>query len=175
MKLIPATLPFPSATLPPRTLSRASLRLADGPHRCAGRVEVFYENRWGTVCDDHWDLQDATVVCRELGCGAVASAYGAAHFGQGSGPIWLDNVQCNGSEAALAECSAQPWGINNCNHGHDAGVVCAGNILLMDQEMFSGGCSALGVHQTPAGSPHCPYPSSATLCSLAHGSTKQTL
>ncbi|XP_010017086.1 PREDICTED: scavenger receptor cysteine-rich domain-containing group B protein-like, partial [Nestor notabilis] len=111
-----------------RTTTRtgpAELRLVNGSNRCSGRVEVMHNSQWGTVCDHHWSIPEATVVCQELGCGAVASAYGAAHFGQGSGPIWLDNVQCNGSEAALAECSAQPWGVNDCNHGHDAGVVCA--------------------------------------------------
>lgn len=111
------------------------LRLVNGPNRCSGRVEVMHNSQWGTVCDRDWSIPEATVVCRELGCGAVASAYGAAHFGQGSGPIWLDNVQCNGSEAALAECSAQPWGINNCNHGHDAGVVCADEDISKQQPL----------------------------------------
>ncbi|XP_065520817.1 soluble scavenger receptor cysteine-rich domain-containing protein SSC5D-like isoform X2 [Lathamus discolor] len=103
----------------------AQLRLVNGSNRCSGRLEVRHDSQWGTVCDHAWSIPEATVVCRELGCGAVASAYGAAHFGRGSGPIWLDRVQCNGSEAALAECLAQPWGTNDCDHGHDVGVVCA--------------------------------------------------
>uniref|UniRef100_A0A8B9ITR6 Soluble scavenger receptor cysteine-rich domain-containing protein SSC5D n=1 Tax=Amazona collaria TaxID=241587 RepID=A0A8B9ITR6_9PSIT len=106
-----------------------SLRLVNGSNRCSGRLEVRHHSQWGAVCDHDWSILEATVVCRELGCGAVASAYGAAHFGQGSGPVWLDRVRCNGSEAALAECVAQPWGANECTHGQDAGVVCAGNVL----------------------------------------------
>ncbi|KAM6033014.1 scavenger receptor cysteine-rich domain-containing protein DMBT1-like isoform 4-T4 [Theristicus caerulescens] len=109
----------------PVASQRAPLRLSDGPHRCAGRVEVFYENRWGTVCDDHWDLEDAGVVCRQLGCGTALSAHGAGHFRAGSGPIWLDDVNCTGTEVALSYCRTKGWGKNNCHHGEDAGVVCS--------------------------------------------------
>ncbi|GAB0202208.1 deleted in malignant brain tumors 1 protein-like [Grus japonensis] len=106
--------------------SPAELRLVNGPNRCSGRVEVMHEHQWGTVCDDDWSFPDANVVCQQLGCGTAVSAYSAAHFGQGSGPIWLDNVQCSGTEAALSECLARPWGVNNCDHGEDASVVCTG-------------------------------------------------
>uniref|UniRef100_A0A8C3JUL2 Soluble scavenger receptor cysteine-rich domain-containing protein SSC5D n=1 Tax=Calidris pygmaea TaxID=425635 RepID=A0A8C3JUL2_9CHAR len=104
----------------------AELRLVGGPNHCSGRVEVMHDHQWGTVCDDDWSFTDASVVCRQLGCGAAISAYGAAHFGRGLGPIWLDNVQCSGTEATLSECQARPWGVNNCDHGEDASAVCTG-------------------------------------------------
>ncbi|KFO86731.1 Deleted in malignant brain tumors 1 protein, partial [Buceros rhinoceros silvestris] len=106
--------------------SPLEVRLVNGPNRCSGRVEVMHDHQWGTVCDDDWSFTDATVVCRQLDCGMAASAYGGARFGQGSGPIWLDNVECAGTEAALSECQARPWGVNNCHHGEDAGVTCTG-------------------------------------------------
>ncbi|NWQ84374.1 SRCRL protein, partial [Columbina picui] len=105
--------------------SEGPVRLADGPHRCAGRVEVLHQHRWGSVCDDRWDLRDAQVLCRQLGCGAPLSALGAARYGRGSDIIWLDDVECNGTEGSIAECTARPWGEHNCYHGEDAAVVCA--------------------------------------------------
>ncbi|NXE17221.1 DMBT1 protein, partial [Lophotis ruficrista] len=104
----------------------AQVRLAAGPHRCAGRVEVLHEGRWGTVCDDDWDLKDAKVICRQLGCGTAVAAPGQARFGGGSDPIWLDNVECAGVETAFSQCGLSGWGLHNCNHEEDAGVVCSG-------------------------------------------------
>ncbi|NWQ84662.1 C163B protein, partial [Columbina picui] len=107
------------------TSTFAPVRLADGPGRCAGRVEVFHDNKWGTVCDDGWDFADARAVCRQLGCGAVISAPRRARFGPGTGPIWMDDVRCSGSEDALSQCPTKGWGVHGCEHGEDAGVVCS--------------------------------------------------
>ncbi|NXP76666.1 DMBT1 protein, partial [Ramphastos sulfuratus] len=93
---------------------------------CLGRVEVLHDHKWGTVCDDSWDLQDANVVCRQLGCGMALAAPGSARFGPGSDPIWLDNIHCTGTEATLSQCQLTGWGEHNCGHEEDAGVICSG-------------------------------------------------
>uniref|UniRef100_A0A8D0DDV1 SRCR domain-containing protein n=1 Tax=Sander lucioperca TaxID=283035 RepID=A0A8D0DDV1_SANLU len=97
-----------------------------GSTRCSGRVEIYYNNTWGTVCDDGWDLNDTEVVCRELGCGAALSAPYSARFGEGTGQIWLDEVACSGNESSVTLCQHSGFGTHNCKHGEDAGVVCSG-------------------------------------------------
>ena len=100
------------------------VRLGGGNGVNTGRVEVYYNNTWGTVCDNGWNMNDATVVCRELGFPGAISSSCCAAFGQGTGPIWLNDVQCTGSERSLSSCSHPGWGIENCGHGDDVGVNC---------------------------------------------------
>ncbi|XP_067882736.1 soluble scavenger receptor cysteine-rich domain-containing protein SSC5D-like [Heterodontus francisci] len=115
------------------------LRLANGGSRCTGRVEIHYRGQWGTVSDNFWDLPDAAVVCRELGCGTAVSAPGGAHFGEGTGPVVTDDVECSGTEAALRDCESYQWDHYSWSHSHDAGVICSVlyliNILHREQQI----------------------------------------
>ena len=101
------------------------VRLVNGTTEYEGRVEVHYNGQWGTVCDDGWDLNDAQVVCRQLGFGSAIATSDDAFYGQGSGPIWLNSVNCYGTELNIQNCLHSGWEINDCSHGEDASVKCA--------------------------------------------------
>ena len=95
----------------------------NGSAKHEGRVELFYRGNWGTVCDDDWDLQDANVVCKMLGYPRAIQALPFSAFGEGTGDIVLDNVNCS-SENNIFDCGHNGYLNHNCKHLEDAGVVC---------------------------------------------------
>ena len=109
-----------------------AVRLVNSYLSHAGRVEVLYSGTWGTICSDYWDLPDAEVVCHQLGYDGALRAVRNAAFGQGTGQIWLDDVQCVGNERSISHCNHLGLGAHNCRHYKDAGVVCrpAGNLEI---------------------------------------------
>lgn len=112
------------------------MRLVNGNSSYRGRVEVLHNGIWGTVCNNHWDLRDANVVCSHLGYEKAEAAFDPFQKRQtalekllravnGGGAVWLNYVQCLGSEVSLLECRHSGWGQNFCNHIEDASVVCS--------------------------------------------------
>jgi len=116
------------------------IRLVDGNNNLEGRVEILYNGIWGTVCDDSWSIQDAHVICRQLGFGHALQATVRANFGQGTGTIWLDNVLCIGSETRIEDCTHNGWGTHNCAHSEDAGVVCSAGKLFYELQITTYSC-----------------------------------
>ena len=111
--------------------------MVDGNTDYEGRVEVLYQDEWGTVCDDNFGLNEANVVCKMLGM-ETAKAYCTSYecsyapgmytsFGQGAGSIWLDELDCNGNENNIFECKPANISIGNhdCGHHEDIGVICS--------------------------------------------------
>ena len=121
------------------------MRLVNGTSENEGRVEICINNEWGTVCGDSWGNADATVVCRQLGylnegvhvllavtkqilslCVTIGST--TAMFGTGLGTTFLDEVECNGMEVRVLDCSYSST--VSCINGH-AGVICLGKSMIL--------------------------------------------
>ena len=124
------------------------IRLVGGDGDYKGSIEVFYNNHCDSVCDDFWDINDAQVVCHQLGFAYAVAAIDHSEFiiparevylrhsfcllflhllhsiFPSSDPIWLDDVVCLGTEPSLANCSASDCGVTNCDHYGCAGVIC---------------------------------------------------
>lgn len=133
-------------------------------------MELWHAGSWGTVCDDSWDLADAEVVCRQLGCGRAEGALVGATFGPGSGPVWLDEVGCRGNEASLWDCPAEPWGRGDCGHKEDAGVCCSRECAGLGNGVLGGSFGALqttALGQPPMLGPSGPLWAGAQAASVA--------
>uniref|UniRef100_A0A8I5ZXZ6 Cd5 molecule-like n=1 Tax=Rattus norvegicus TaxID=10116 RepID=A0A8I5ZXZ6_RAT len=101
-----------------------NVRLVEGLGRCQGRLEVFYQGQWSTVCKAGWNLQASKVVCRQLGCGRALLAHRCCNKNtQGKGPIWMSKMSCSGREANLQDCPFSPLE-SNCTHGEDTWMEC---------------------------------------------------
>lgn len=103
-----------------------SVKLIGGPSPKEGMVQVYYNNIWGSVCDQMWDAKDADVVCRTLGYTGSTQPNNDAHYGQGSATIWLNNVQCAGNESSILSCAHDGLKMHTCANGNKANVSCVG-------------------------------------------------
>ena len=111
--------------------SVAAVRLAGGSSEAEGRVEVYINGEWGTVCGTSWDPLDSKVVCQQLGYKGVKQTYSDTrqhNFGEGTGQSWLRGLRCTGSEANLLQCPHD--GVESgCHHFYDVGVICTNEDL----------------------------------------------
>ena len=100
-----------------------TVRLVNGASAKEGRVEIFHAGEWGSVCDDNWTTSNAQVVCRQLGF-SEGSPLEDTEYGESTGQIWLDEVNCHGYENNLSDCNSNAYGVNDCWNFEDAGVIC---------------------------------------------------
>ena len=106
-------------------------RLANGPpDGMSGRLEVNYNGQgWGTVCPNGWTISNADVACRMVGFNSAASLTSGSLYGAGLGRIWFDNVNCNGQESNLLNCTSFNGPLVSttptCDHSRDIGVSCS--------------------------------------------------
>uniref|UniRef100_A0A1X7U8B7 SRCR domain-containing protein n=1 Tax=Amphimedon queenslandica TaxID=400682 RepID=A0A1X7U8B7_AMPQE len=100
------------------------IHLVGGNYSSYGRLEVYCNGQWGTVCDDTFGSTDARVACRQLGYSDY-STYTGNLAGSSSQPIWLDSVYCSSSYSCLATCESCPSSeYHNCRHNEDVALGC---------------------------------------------------
>lgn len=105
-------------------------RLVGGSARNSGRLEVLHANVWGTVCDDYLSFADArrdnfiAVGCGQLGFSGTGMTLLTTSVPDGVDPIWLDDLNCSGTEASVASCPNLGWNVHNCSHYEDIGLTC---------------------------------------------------
>jgi len=106
------------------------IRLIEGAARNSGRVEILHNNVWGTVCDDYISYAGERqtnfirVGCGQLGYSTAGSALTLSSVPDGVDPIWMDDLDCAGTESGLATCPFGGWAIENCSHYEDIGLTC---------------------------------------------------
>ena len=132
-----------------KNCTNGDIRLVGGSGDHEGNVEVCFNGKWGSVCEDRWDNIDARTVCGILGfetecklsvvgCASginVSFSSGAlptvgAYFGIVDGPIFLDEVECNGTETSILQCLSQDAGLHNCFSLQEAGAICPGRLCV---------------------------------------------
>ena len=127
MGALPHSLPF--MAVPVDNCTEGDIRLVNGLLANEGRVEICFNNQWGTICDDSWGAAEAQVVCRQLNYTVNLQhsvPFSNAYFGSGLTAIHLDDLNCTGTERRLADCGHSGVGNHNCLHHEDAGVLCIG-------------------------------------------------
>ncbi|XP_078786261.1 antigen WC1.1-like [Oryzias latipes] len=118
--------------------STDSVRLENGSSRCSGRLEVKSNNWWSSVCEDDFDLLDAEVVCRELGCGAPSVLQGAL-YGEAEAPILSREFLCEGHESVLLDCGSSWRKTKACPPDKAVGLTCSDPAIV--RLMGSSRCS----------------------------------
>ena len=112
------------------TLLTFTVRLVDGSTSYQGRVELYYQGQWGSVCSSRFDLREANVVCRQLGYPSAARFWPGNHFGQGTGPSLLYNLECFGFESSIDKCFFTQWDAGTCEA---SAVTCNDNVPQVER------------------------------------------
>ena len=107
------------------------MRLVGGANSLEGRVEFCLGRAWGTVCTNRFSTSDAEVVCRQLGVAFDGTAVlNISEFSRGIGPIFVDELSCDGGEVRVGECRrGRAFGLHTCEHSQDVAVRCIGECV----------------------------------------------
>ena len=91
-----------------------------------GLVQVYYNNSWGTMCNEQRDKREADVVCRMMGYDGYSTVVvkSVDSYQQHYDAAWMTNLQCTGNESTLFSCNHDGWRLGKCVNGENAIVAC---------------------------------------------------
>ena len=113
---------------------------------CSGRLQVFYNGTWGSVCSNSMTPDTVTLVCKELGCGDGGSLERHQPSGRKSGPAWLDSVQCGERNSSFWQCPSTPWNPQSCQDLREVtNITCNGNSDPPGYSCHPSSCSPLAM------------------------------
>ncbi|XP_053376387.1 uncharacterized protein LOC123533517 isoform X2 [Mercenaria mercenaria] len=124
-------------------LNITDIRLADGNGPFDGRVELYVDGNWGTICRRYIGLYDAMTLCNMLNL-SLAAYFKNNVYGEGSGPVLIQNLRCDNEENQIASCNYYdyPSEISPCNHNYDLSLVCtpcgSPNVINGEATSFNG-------------------------------------
>ena len=120
--------------------NETDIRLVDGQTPADGRVEICLYGLWRSVCDDGWGINDARVVCQQLGYDgreffllhfytvsyyhSTLATFLLRNFYSVSSVFYLGDADCRGNESMLSDCNHGEIGVQNCYRNYAAGVIC---------------------------------------------------
>ena len=113
------------------------IRLRSGNTLLEGRVEICFNRAWGTVCDEGFGNPEASIICNELDnrfdyAHSTSKPLRGGVFGEGNGPIFIDNIGCDPNIMYFSQCSIIGLrGFHECDHSQDAGVSCEGRHIII--------------------------------------------
>lgn len=121
-----------------------ALRL-ENSNNCSGRLQVFYNGTWGSVCSNSMTRKTMSLACKELGCGDIQTLETQLPSGRLSGPAWLDRVECGETNTSFWQCPSAPWNPQSCDDLRDeTHITCNGNSELPGHQHLPSSCSLLG-------------------------------
>ena len=108
-------------------IGEGSIRLTGGVSDNEGRLEVFFDGEWGSVCNRNWGRWSGTVACKDLGYESLVKVTGTSQYNSAENtPIWLNGVQCAKYDKRIRDCVHEPVGYQPCSHDEDVGLICSG-------------------------------------------------
>ncbi|XP_053387471.1 scavenger receptor cysteine-rich domain superfamily protein-like [Mercenaria mercenaria] len=110
-------------------LNISDIQLKSNYRPSEGRVEILVNGTWGTICNTNFASEDARVICKMIGLEYSSySTKASLNSGRGSGPIYVNNLNCVGTESHINLCSYEIS--NHCTHYDDVAVSCTGTDLI---------------------------------------------